>query len=126
MRSDASRAATRVPCALSRAACAKHAIVPSLCSRPSTDCVICDRARTPIIRFLDGSLLTLLIGADDKDERSGDAAAPRGRPLQKIGRARVGGAQHHGDWSSRNMHKKCFKESRRGKPWRKHSKPRWR
>jgi len=31
-----------------------------------------------------------------------------GKPLQPIGRARANGVRHHGDWSSRTLHKKCW------------------
>ena len=34
------------------------------------------------------------------------------KTLRAIGTARVGGKKTHGDWSERELHKKCWKEKR--------------
>lgn len=49
-----------------------------------------------------------------------------GRTLKKIGTARIGGAKHHGDWSGRDLHKRCWtamqhKSSYKKKGWRRPS-----
>lgn len=35
------------------------------------------------------------------------------KPLKAIGTARTNGKQTHGDWASREYHKKCWKEEKK-------------
>ena len=41
---------------------------------------------------------------------SGRVCKECGGPLKVVGRDRKNGVQHHGDWLSRSMHKKCYRE----------------
>ncbi len=36
-----------------------------------------------------------------------------GKPLKSIGTARKNGKKTHGDWATREYHKKCFKEKQK-------------